>query len=383
MHKRGEIVADKKLLYVRSGPYQLSFSNYNLQEVGLATAFCEHGYDCDILYYSKENRDQILQIGERQIRILWRKGIRILRSGIYPCILKKDFLSQYDIIIVSEYSQLMSVFISHLANNVYVYNGPYYNLFKLPFIQPIYDKLFVNDLNRHIKNVFVKSELSKQFLAAKGINNIEVVGVGLDVSKYNAELEIKTETQTLTEKMTGKRNLLYIGSISKRKNFEFLVQTFKKLKQNKHMDDLQLVVIGKGDQSYIKSCLNILNNEERKSVIMCSFIENAQLKYIYPMAKIFLLPSVKEIFGMVLLEAMYFGVPVISSLNGGSATLIESGVNGIIINEFDTEIWVKQIDWILTDSDRAYSMSNSASETIKSNFMWSSISKKMLENIKV
>ncbi|MGH4050583.1 MAG: glycosyltransferase family 4 protein [Clostridium sp.] len=376
-------MAAQKLLYVRSGPYQLSFSNYNLQEVGLATAFCEQGFDCDILYYSKENRDQIIQIGERQIRILWRKGIKILRSGIYPCILKKDFLSQYDIIIVSEYSQLMSVFISHLKKNVYVYNGPYYNLFKLPFIQPIYDKLFVKDMNQHIKKVFVKSELSKRFLAHKGINNLEVVGVGLDISKYNDELEIKIETQTLIEKMTGQRNLLYVGSLSKRKNFKFLVQTFKKLKRTSQIDDIQLVVIGKGDQAYIKSCLNILNNEERESVIMCAFIENAQLKYIYPLAKIFLLPSVKEIFGMVLLEAMYFGIPVISSLNGGSATLIETGANGIIINEFDTDVWGKQIDCLLSDANKAYDMGKLASETIKSNFMWSSISKKMLDNIKV
>ncbi len=93
-----------RILYIRSGPYELSFDSYNLQEVGLGKAFCEAGYDFDILYYTKKNNhNQLIETPNNQLRILWRRGIKLLRSGIYPQILKKKFLSQYDAVIVSEY----------------------------------------------------------------------------------------------------------------------------------------------------------------------------------------------------------------------------------------------------------------------------------------
>lgn len=121
----------KRILYVRSGPYQINLDSYNSQEIGLATAFAERNVRCDVLYYhKKKNFDQVVKKNGHEIKILWRKGVRVLRSGIYPQILNRSFLSGYDAIFVSEYSQIMSVLLSRLHANVYVYNGPYYNLFK-------------------------------------------------------------------------------------------------------------------------------------------------------------------------------------------------------------------------------------------------------------
>ena len=69
----------KRILYVRCAPYKLTFDSYNLQEVGLGNAFCRKGYEFDLVYYSKENRDQIIYVGDRKLRILWRKGFKFLR----------------------------------------------------------------------------------------------------------------------------------------------------------------------------------------------------------------------------------------------------------------------------------------------------------------
>lgn len=368
----------KKLLYLRSAPYQLNYKSYNLQEVGLAKAFCKHGYDCDIVYYSKENSDQVIKSENGKIRILWRNGIKILRSGIYPSILKKSFLDQYDVIIVSEYSQIMSVIVSHMTDKVYLYNGPYYNLFKIPFMQSVYDSIFAEYINKKMRKTFMKSELAKQFLDNKGITNSVVVGVGLDISVYEHENEITDTTQNLLNQMKDKKNLLYVGALSKRKNFKFLVEVFKLIKEREGYEDVQLVVIGKGNEKYVKSCLEVIDEKYRDSLIICSFIENAQLKYIYPEATIFLLPSVQEIFGMVLLEAMHFSVPIISSLNGGSGTLIESEVNGIIIPTFETQKWVDKISHLLEDNQRRKAIGKSAHKTVDEHYLWDSISEKMI-----
>lgn len=369
----------KKILYVRCAPYVINFDNYNLQEVGLGNAFCRKGYDFNLVYYSKENRDQIIEVGENKLTILWRKGIKILRTGIYPFLLDQDFLNQYDIIIVSEYGQLMSHLIAQRHSNVYLYNGPYYNLFKIPFVELIYDRLFCKKINFEMKKIFCKTQMAKEFIGKKGLTNTVVTGVGLDVSKFDAEKAILPETQDLMNKMYGKRNLLYVGSIIPRKNTELIIKTFVELKKNTQNRDLQLVLVGKGDVRYIQKCKELIPDEMREDVVWCAFIKNAQLKYIYKAAYAFLLPSVQEIFGMVLLEAMYFGIPVVSSHSAGAGTLIQNGVNGLIVEQFDVMTWKVAIESVINNGEFAEKLGRTATETIKQDFMWDSIANKMLE----
>lgn len=370
-----------KILYVRSGPYQVDPNSYNLQELGLASAFYKYGYQCDVMYYHKEKDfDQVIEKNGAKINVLWRHGIRLLRSGVYPQILKKDVLDRYDFVICSEYSQIMSVLLCKKART-YIYNGPYYNLFKIPFIEPMYDALFCKYINRKAKKIFCKTEMASDYIAKKGMTNTTVTGVALDIEKFEKEIVIKPATKDLLDKMLGHRNFLYIGSIIKRKNIELLVGAFVELKKYENTDDVQLVLIGKGDKSYTEYCSSLVPENLRKDIVWCSFIENAQTKFVYQAATAFLLPSIKEIFGMVLLEAMYFYTPVISSHSAGAGTLIKSGKNGIIVEEFDKIKWAKAMWNLINGSGNAAELGKSAGETIRNEFMWDGIAKKMLREI--
>jgi len=366
-----------RVLYIRSGPYELNFDNYNLQEVGLGKAFCAAGYDFDIVYYTKkEDRIQGLEVPENHLRILWSHGIKLLRSGIYPQILKMDFLNQYDAVFISEYSQIMSVLVAKKHPKTFVYNGPYYNLFKIPPMEPIYDALFAKYLNKRTKKIFCKTQMAKDYIAKKGITNTVVVGVGLDPDKFEDEKEVQAETQSLLDRMEGKRNLLYVGQIIPRKNTELLVKAFLIAKEKNR--ELQLVLVGSGDEDYKKKCEELIPEPVKDSVIWCPFIKNAQLKFVYKKASLFLLPSAQEIFGMVLLEAMYFGLPVISSHSAGAGTLIESGVNGVIVDEFEKGKWATAIETVIADPGKCDYMGGKAETTIKERFMWDRIAEKMI-----
>ena len=124
---------------------------------------------------------------------------------------------------MSEYSQIMAILLSGLHNNVYVYNGPYYNLFKVKLIEPIYDRIFVPVLNKRLKKIFFKTKMAEKFLEKKGFSNTIPVGVGLDLEKYKKEEKIDTSTRTVLNKMKGHKNVLFVGSISKRKNVELII----------------------------------------------------------------------------------------------------------------------------------------------------------------
>lgn len=371
---------NKKMLYVRSGPYKVNIKNYNLQEIGFSKQLCNNGFDCDILYYSDENRDEcIYEKDGKKVTILWRKGIRILRSGIYPQILKKKFLSQYDFIIATEYSQIMTVLLSRLSNNVVVYNGPYYNLFKIPICEKIYDKLFVRRLNRDVRKIMVKSELAREYLERKGFNNIETLGVGLDIDVFERTNEPSEKVNELKRFMKENKCILYIGSLIERKNFRFMLQVFEKI--NKKNSDIKFIVIGNGKKSYIEKSLKSISESSINNIKFVDKIDNKYLKDIYTEADVFILPSKEEIFGMVLLEAMYFGVPVVTSLNGGSSTLINRGINGIIIEEFNVDMWANEVLKICLNKDYSDKLRINSQKTIKNNFTWDKIIKKILIKI--
>ncbi|HFD2051434.1 glycosyltransferase family 4 protein [Clostridium perfringens] len=371
---------NKKILYVRSGPYKVNLNSYNLQEIGFSKSLCDKGFNCDILYYSNFNKDEeIYSNNNCKVRILWRKGIKILRTGIYPQILNKKFLSRYDLIIATEYSQIMTILMSKLSNNVVIYNGPYYNLFKIKFIEKIYDKLFVNVINKNIKQVFVKSDLAKEYLTKKGIKNISVLGVGLDISKFELDNKPSNKINKLIDFMKKNKCLLYVGSLDDRKNFRFTLKVFEKV--NNINPDIKLVVIGKGKRGYVENCFKEIKNETKKNIIHINQLDNNYLKFVYKEASIFILPSKLEIFGMVLLEAMYFGVPTITSINGGSSTLIKNLVNGIIVNEFNEDEWCRSILNLIKDNEFAAKLSLNAKNTIKNNYTWKEISEKFINYI--
>ncbi|WP_415606544.1 glycosyltransferase family 4 protein [Liquorilactobacillus hordei] len=353
-------------------------TSYNLQEVGLASAFKKKGYSFDVMYYSSRNYDQVIDKNGTQIKILWRRGIKFFRSGIYLDLLSRKKLEQYDIVIISEYSQIMSLLISYFSQNVYIYNGPYYNLFKIKFFEKIYDAFFCKVLNKRIKCFFCKTHWSEYYLRNKGLNNCKTVGVGLDISDFDKIKSPKKETKILIDKMRKHRNLLYVGSLSKRKNCKLIIKMFNKLKENTAYDDVQLVIIGNGTNNYVEECLGLVNKKNENDFVYVKNLENTQLSYIYKEASLFLLPSTKEIFGMVLLEAMYFGLPVISSNNAGANTLIADGTNGYVVKSHDVSVWLEKVKWVLDNESFINDVGVRANKTIIEKFLWKNVMEKMI-----
>lgn len=192
--------------------------------------------------------------------------------------------------------------------------------------------------------------------------------------------------------MTRNRCLLYVGALSKRKNYPFILDIYKNILRSE--PDVKLVLVGKGNVSSIKRLLgysgddyyykyfNRLTPSEKNGIIHIERIDNDQLQFIYPLAKAFLLPSKREIFGMVLLEALFLGTPVITSRNGGSETLIEGKETGIIIDNFDVKLWSNAVISILNNESERKNMTMNGKLLILSEYNWQRITEKILQNLK-
>lgn len=381
-----------KILLVRSAPYDLNVNTYNVQEVGLGKAFCELGYDFDLITFKKKAPFQetiFYKKGECKARLLEKSRIRFDRWGINKELCNHNFLSQYDMVISSEYFQLESYLLSKSSKNVVIYNGPYYNLFLLKWLSPIYDFLFTKKLNDNVNCIFVKSRLAQNFLEKKGYTKLYKLGVALDTERFEQTKDILPSTQSVIDFMKSNKCLLYVGALSDRKNLPFMLKVYEKALQRD--PNLKFVMIGKSkvsafakllgkkDEDYEKKYFKDISQNVMDGILRVEKIDNPQLKYIYPLAKAFLLPSKLEIFGMVLLEAMYLKTPVITSLNGGSSMLIEGRNTGQIVEQFNVGEWVDAIFKYIDNPSYTNEVTTSAHQLIRDEFNWKVLAKKMLD----
>jgi glycosyltransferase involved in cell wall biosynthesis len=105
--------------------------------------------------------------------------------------------------------------------------------------------------------------------------------------------------------------IMHVGSPFPHKNIEGLIAAFEIIKQ-KH-PKLQLVLAGKNEKYFQALQDSLSNNPIKDSVVFTGFVPDSALKWLYQNAEAYVLPSFSEGFGLVGLEAMVHGCPLVSS----------------------------------------------------------------------
>lgn len=366
-----------KILIVRPYPSYMEVKRrtYNIQELGLAKALVRKGHVCDILFWTdKEETDVTIPVDEANVTVYYRKALTFLKNAIY--LRARDLYGKYDIIQSSEYNQFESLRLAALyPRKTVIYHGPYYSSFNKRYnaFCKVFDFLFLWLYKKNDTRFITKSNLACEYLTSKGIKKevIDTVGVGIDEESLLCEKTVINEVSQRIEKDAGVK-LLYIGKLEPRRNIFFLIDLLEALE--KQISDVTLYLIGSGDDAYVKEVQNSIKTRRlEEKVVWASKVEQNQLERIYRSADIFLLPSEYEIFGMVLLEAMYYGKVVLTTYNGGSDMIIQDGVNGFIVSQHDKDSWIRIIKDYSIDKDKYYSIQNKATKNVKTSFLWDSL----------
>ncbi len=380
----------KNVLLVRSTPNDLDIEAYNVQQIGIGRCFVDKKINYDFVTLKKNEPRKSIVFYEKEgykATCLEMPRFRLLRWGINLKICDNSFLDKYDLIICQEYYQLETFLISRKSKNVCMYSGPYWNMFMLPFSSYFFDLFLTRKINQNIKCKFVKSALAKDFLESKGYTNVIDIGVGLDLERFE-NISIKEDTKIIVKYMDENPCILYVGNLNENKNLPFLLNVFTEL--SKRRPELRLVLIGKSKQTYLKKLVGMKDESYAKKeflkldkavldkIVHIERVENPQLQFIYPKAKAFLLPSKKEIFGMVLLEAMYLGAPVVCSNNGGAISLLKGNDCGQALDEFSVSKWVNATLKYIDDGKYAKDTAKNARNRILDHFTWDAIVGKII-----
>ena len=361
-----------RILIIRTFPDKLNLKSYNVQEVGLAKALVQKGHTCDIVLYNgkEKDREQEYRFVENEkefcFKIYWMHGYEIFKNGFMPSV--KNIILKYDVIQVHEYDQMMSwqLYTKQVKPTI-IYHGPYYDKFAKGYNLKckLFDMFFLPRRKYDNMVVLSKSTLATDFMHSKGFRDVTTVGVGIDLDNFgeNANKKInKSDDQK-------EKYVLYVGKMEERRNVYFLAEVFRKI--HKKDPKLKLMIIGNGEKEYKEKFLHSIKNEvEAGYIIYKEKATQIELVKYYNDASFFLLASNYDIFGMVLLEAMYFGAPVISSINGGSCTLIKNGYNGFVMEQFDSDLWANCILSAMRNEELLEEMKVNARKTIEEGFTW-------------
>jgi len=373
-----------KILIIRNYPsfMDVIHNTYNIQEVGLAKALTRKGHKADIVFWTdKEEKEEKIEFDEGQyITVFYKRGKNILKNAWFKDI--DDLISEYDVIQACEYNQIQSWYwAKKYQNKMIIYHGPYYSSFNARYnlICKVFDMFF---LKRYIKlktKFIVKSKLAAEFLISKGIEgeNISAIGVGIDTQLLDISDNYTSEFIEEMKNNTKDLKLLYIGKIEKRRDPNFLIDVLKSMIDRGV--NVHLYVIGDGKENDTSDFQKYINTNDIKENI--TWIRKCEQKYlanVYKSSDVFLLPTKYEIFGMVLLEAMYYGCVVYTTINGGSSMLITNGVSGYILNTDNKEDWISKILNIHNNKILQKNIKENATNKIKKEFTWDALADKFI-----
>ncbi len=231
-------------------------------------------------------------------------------------------------------------------------NGRYDTSLKQEIDSPIYNETLQKSVEeiKLANYFFVASSFSAQSLIHHNVpeERILITPYGIDSSLYSRG-EFKQNISYKNRKL----NCIFVGRVTQKKGAFYLLKAIDRVRQ----DEFSFKFVGTFEKS---------NNyfEDYKEV--CEFeghVTKDKMISLYNNADIMIFPSLADGFGLSVLEALSFGIPVICSENAGVSDLIINGYNGFVIpagNEI--EIYNK-LQWFSNNREQLVTMSKNARKT--------------------
>jgi phosphatidylinositol alpha-mannosyltransferase len=198
----------------------------------------------------------------------------------------------------------------------------------------------------------------------------EIIPNGVDTHKF------RPDVQPLEQYMDGKLNIVFLSRLEYRKGANYLLKAFLEIK--KQMPDTRLLICGSGT-ALRKRYEAWVSRNRLKDVIFTGMVSEQDIPRYYRTADVFCLPATgKESFGLILIEAMATGRPIVATNIPGYASVVTHGQEGLLVPPMTVKPLTDALLTLLNDKTRREQMGQKGLVTAQK-YEWEGIANRVFK----
>ena len=217
-----------------------------------------------------------------------------------------------------------------------------------------------------VNSNYMKNELQRLF--GLPFEKINVVPNGVNINLFSGierDYDFRRKFAMDNEKI-----ILFMGRLVYEKGIQHLISAMPKILENYH--DSKLIVAGKGGMiDELKTQVNALGLGNK--VYFTGYLASKDVQRMYKCADVSVFPSTYEPFGIVALEAMLSGTPVVVSDIGGLNEIVDHGINGMKSYAGNPNSLADSILTLLYDHKLCDTITKNAKDKVKNEYNWAKI----------
>lgn len=181
---------------------------------------------------------------------------------------------------------------------------------------------------RKLDGKIAVSKPAMEFASKYVPGDYEIIPNGVDLGHFSPEVA------PIEEFRDGKQNILFLGRLERRKGLVYLLRAYRQVKEE--MPNSRLLIVGPGT-TLRKTYEWWVRRSGVKDVVFVGYVPYAELPRYYQTADVFCAPAIgRESFGIILLEAMAMGKPVVATNIKGYASVLTDGAEGLLVPPKDS-----------------------------------------------
>jgi phosphatidylinositol alpha-mannosyltransferase len=235
------------------------------------------------------------------------------------------------------------------------------------YVKPIFEPFF-NRLDGRI----VVSEAVRNLLASYFPDDYRVIPNGIDLERFS-----DPALRPIERFDDGKLNILFVGRLEKRKGFKYLLRAFAQVR--KAVPQARLMVVGAFDKEDKEPFVLYAREHRLHNVRFIGYVSEEDLPRYYRTCHVFCAPSTGfESFGIILLEAMAAGKPIVASNIDGYRGVLEDGREGLLVHPEDEWLLARTLVRLLKDPALRESMGRQG-QAKAADYSWDKVAKQVLD----
>jgi 1,2-diacylglycerol 3-alpha-glucosyltransferase len=223
-------------------------------------------------------------------------------------------------------------------------------------------KMIISNLAYKTDCITTPSDSMKKIMENYGIKNrIEVIPNAIRLISFKEDDESKkTEIKKKYNLKEDDKIILFVGRIAREKSIDKIIEALAIIKR-KGISKVKLLIVGRGPaMDELKQLIQSLGIEEE--VIFTGAVSNEEIQHYYKMAYLFTITSTSESFGIVIIEALASGIPVLAVRAPGAVDILTDGLDGLLVDD-DVEKFADALEKIIKEPELRDKLSRGALKT--------------------